>query len=243
MGRRQFAAHRWLTVIVSVQLFLWSLGGLIFATHNIEWVRGNDGRSPLAKGAPNLNSILVSPADALTKSGITGPIESMEIRTLLGGTVYEIHGDGHSSVVDATSGVVLTPIDQATATRIALRDRKGSPGILGVVRIEKDPPTEYRGRPLPAFQIEIDDGEGTFIYVAADTGHITARRNDAWRRFDFFWMLHTMDYGGRDDFNTWLLIGFATLGLLAVLSGWVLWGARLVRHFRKRRKRASPRAS
>lgn len=111
MGRRQFAVHRWLTVVVSVQLFLWSLGGLIFATHDIDWVRGEDGRNPRA-----------------------------------------------NAVVDA-------------------------------------------------------------IYVAANTGRVTARRNNAWRRFDFFWMLHTMDYQGRDDFNHILLIAFAGLGLAAVISG------------------------
>jgi hypothetical protein len=45
-------------------------------------------------------------------------------------------------------------------------------------------------------------------------------------------MLHTMDYGGRDDFNHPLLIGFAALGLTAVLSGWSLWIVRLWRRAR-----------
>ena len=41
--------------------------------------------------------------------------------------------------------------------------------------------------------------------------------------------LHTMDYSGRDDFNTPWLIGFSVLGLLSVGSGWAIWLFRLVR--------------
>jgi hypothetical protein len=37
-------------------------------------------------------------------------------------------------------------------------------------------------------------------------------------------MTHTMDYQGRDDFNTTLLRAFSLLGLITVLSGFVLWG-------------------
>jgi hypothetical protein len=45
-----------------------------------------------------------------------------------------------------------------------------------------------------------------------------------WRWFDFLWMTHTMDYQTRDDFNTLLLRSFSLLGLITVLSGFVLWG-------------------
>jgi uncharacterized iron-regulated membrane protein len=36
-------------------------------------------------------------------------------------------------------------------------------------------------------------------------------------------MTHTMDYQGRDNFNTIVLRVFSLLGLLTVLSGFVLW--------------------
>ena len=78
--------------------------------------------------------------------------------------------------------------------------------------------------------MKLADADNTHIYIDQATGAVAARRNDAWRRFDFFWMLHTMDYSGRDDFNTPWLIGFSVLGLLSVGSGWVIW---LLRLFRK----------
>ena len=61
------------------------------------------------------------------------------------------------------------------------------------------------------------------IYVSAERGVVTTRRNNRWRIFDFFWMLHTMDYQGRDSFNHWLLRIVSAFGLLTVLTGYVLW--------------------
>ncbi|HAT65657.1 MAG TPA: hypothetical protein DCS66_13850, partial [Flavobacteriaceae bacterium] len=43
------------------------------------------------------------------------------------------------------------------------------------------------------------------------------------RWFDFLWMTHTMDYEGRDNFNTTVLRAFSLLGLITVLSGFLLW--------------------
>ena len=51
------------------------------------------------------------------------------------------------------------------------------------------------------------------VYVSEATGRVLERRNDAWRLFDFLWMLHTMDYWGRDDFNHPLIIA-VTFGVL-----------------------------
>jgi hypothetical protein len=55
-----------------------------------------------------------------------------------------------------------------------------------------------------------------------------------WRVFDFFWMLHIMDYGERENFNSPLLITASVVGwVLAVTGIWlvVLW---LMRRKKKR---------
>jgi predicted oxidoreductase len=41
--------------------------------------------------------------------------------------------------------------------------------------------------------------------------------------FDFLWMLHTMDYKGRDNFGNILLRIFSVFGLFTVASGFVLF--------------------
>ena len=56
------------------------------------------------------------------------------------------------------------------------------------------------------------------------TGRPTCGHDVRWRQFDFLWMMHIMDYEARDDFNTVVLQVASTLGLVTVLSGFVLAG-------------------
>jgi uncharacterized iron-regulated membrane protein len=260
MSRRFYAVHRWLGLVVGVQLALWCVGGLIFATHDLAWVRGEDGRNPARAPGLDLGRVRLAPdaavaalaagaaGDGAAGDGVTGAgaaggagdaggasasVDEIVLRPLLGRAVYEIrHGDG-ATLVDAESGAVLSPLGRDTAIAIARADRAGQPEVLGATLIERDPPTEYREGALPAWQIAFADGEGTHVYVAANTGRITARRNDAWRRFDFFWMLHTMDYRDRDDFNHPLLIAAAAAAVITLASGFALWGIRLRRRWRR----------
>ena len=58
---------------------------------------------------------------------------------------------------------------------------------------------------------------------AIENGAFQTVRHRDWRWFDFLWMTHTMDYQGRDNFNTLVLRGFSLLGLITVLSGFLLW--------------------
>jgi hypothetical protein len=59
--------------------------------------------------------------------------------------------------------------------------------------------------------------------VAPKNARITSLRNNQWRIFDFMWMLHTMDYAGRDNFNNLLLRAFSTFGMLTIMSGFALF--------------------
>jgi exosortase/archaeosortase len=47
-------------------------------------------------------------------------------------------------------------------------------------------------------------------------------RSDIWRVFDFFWMLHIMDYDEREDFNNPLLISFAASSVFFSFTGFIL---------------------
>jgi hypothetical protein len=72
--------------------------------------------------------------------------------------------------------------------------------------------------------VRFGDSEGATAYVPAEMGQVLRVRNDRWRAFDFLWMLHTMDYAGRDDFNNVVLRAFSVLGLVTVGSGFLLFG-------------------
>jgi hypothetical protein len=74
----------------------------------------------------------------------------------------------------------------------------------------------------PVWQAQFDDAQRTALYFAADDGHFVAARTASWRWYDFFWMLHTMDYWGRDNFNNPLIVIVGMAALWLSISGIVL---------------------
>ena len=82
---------------------------------------------------------------------------------------------------------------------------------------------EYRGKPLPAYIVKLEHETDTKVYVHPELAKITTVRNNNWRRFDFLWMLHVMDFETRDEITNWMLRVFSILGLLTILSGFYLF--------------------
>ena len=96
---------------------------------------------------------------------------------------------------------------------------------------------ESRGHDLPVWQVNFDDSRHTTVYVSPQTGAVVGRRNSIWRVYDFFWMLHIMDYSERDNFNNPLLVTAAVIGWLLATSGLWLVVTWLMR--KRRRKRTA----
>ena len=115
------------------------------------------------------------------------------------------------------------------------------PSAVSVELLEDDPPAEYGDKPMPVYRVVLDHPKSPHIYVSPVTGEILSRRNSRWRLFDFFWMLHIMDYRQREDFNHWLLTAMSVLAIVTSASGLALWGTRVRWRRPKRQARAEKR--
>ncbi|MBI5069500.1 MAG: PepSY domain-containing protein [Deltaproteobacteria bacterium] len=216
-----YASHRWISAVALVQLAVWTGTGLFFAVVPIERVRGSDRTAPEPAAPLPLGDLAPLPAAALAGA------EQVTLR-LVDGRPAWVASAGRGVrrwLVDARSGERVA-VDAAAAERIARADQVAQPRALRVERVEAAP-VEYRGGPVPAWRVDLDDGRETRVYVDAATGAVKARRNGVWRVYDFLFGLHIMDYGGREDFNTPLLAIAAAVGVATSLSGLVLWAARL----------------
>ena len=81
-----------------------------------------------------------------------------------------------------------------------------------------------REHQLPIWQVGFRDEQHSSYYVSGSTGAILERRNDTWRWWDFFWMLHNMDYAERTSFNHPLIISVGiAMAWLAVTGFWLLF--------------------
>lgn len=238
--------HKWVALVVGVQIVLWVMGGVVMSVIPIERVRGEHNISEAA-GTPIDPSSVIAIGQAAEAAFPNIPVNTAHLQIWQGQPVWNVVvADGRSRLVDAVTGEVITPISRERAVEIAVADYAGDPEISAIEYFE-DATWESR-RPGPAWRVSFDDGEGTRIYVSPESGLVTARRNDAWRFYDFFWMLHIMDYDERENFNNPLLITAALLALLTVLAGLLLLVLRMQRLVRMelsqhRRKRSLPHAS
>ncbi len=207
--------HRYLSIFIGIQFFFWALSGLYFSWTDIDEIHGDQFRRP----DPGLVAFdrLLDPNDL----GVTGGIRSLELRNIAGKPFYWIN---ETSLYDARNGTLKKEITKEEALAIAKSKLLPSLKVAAVKKIEKTGPQhEYRGKPLPAYLISYEGPARLHAYVSARDGAFQTVRHRSWRWFDFLWMLHTMDYRGRDDFNTlWLRIA-AFLAFTMVLSGFVLW--------------------
>ncbi len=210
-------AHRWLGLLIGIQVLLWVVGGVVMSALRLEAVRGEHLAARPAQVALDAHAPLLPVGDVLKAHG-DERITAVTLTTLLDQPVYRLETRTGPLLVHALDGRELSPLPEAAARALALADYAG-PGALRSVDWVDTPALEYRGRDLPLWRATFDDERATTLYISPATGQVVARRNDLWRIFDFVWMLHIMDYEQREDFNHPLLVTTAATALLFVLSG------------------------
>jgi uncharacterized iron-regulated membrane protein len=227
--------HKWLALVMAIQILFWFVSGLFFAIFPIEQVRGEHAIAQQQPAPVDLDAAAAGLA-RLAGSGVA-PGEKVELRSLLGRPVaLLIAHQGRPRLYDLASGARLSPIPMALAARIAEADLVGEARAVRVERISGND-SEYRAA-LPAWRVDFADGANRSVYVAADTGAVTARRSTLWRVYDFLWGLHIMDWRGHEDFNHPLLIVATALGLIVIVTGIVMFPSRLGYTAWRRRRRA-----
>lgn len=210
--------HKWVTLFVGLQLLMWTSSGLMFAWLDHHQVSGEQLAAvpdPLPLGA----EIRLSDPNAWMAQHAGQAIREISLRPLNGEWVYRItHADG-AELRDATDGK-RTRIDSAAARILALSHYRGNGRLIDVTYLPQ--PTLETRTAGATWRAAFDDDAGTSLYFSADDGTLVVARTDQWRIFDFFWMLHTMDYSGRDDFNNPLVILAGSAALWIALTGVLL---------------------
>ena len=210
------SAHRWLGLILFAQVLLWIASGVVMSWFPIEQVRGET-------AALQTFPIELQPRGYASPGGVIAQSDGaaeVRLRVQHGRPVYDVRGQAGRRLFDAETGAPLPPVTEADARRIASADFIGDGEIVAVERLTTAP-LEYRG-PLPAWRVSFDDREQSRLYISEDIGAVEARRNRIWRLYDFFWMLHIMDYQDRTDFNNPLVRAASATALLFAITGLML---------------------
>jgi uncharacterized iron-regulated membrane protein len=214
--------HKWLGLIVGIQLVFWTISGFYMVVVDLDFIHGD----PLVR---NLRVPLADPNPQIAFKDVAqrfDGVTAIALRALPGqpAPLYEVTTDIGQVLVDATTGQLISPLSQDVVRDLSQQYYAGSGKLASLELIERDAPMEIQSRPLPLWRADFDDWLQTSLYVHPDTGVLVTRRHRFWRFFDFVWMFHIMDYESRTDMNNGLLRTATIAGLVTVLSGcWLLY--------------------
>ncbi len=221
--------HKWIGLFVGLQIVLWTAGGLVMSVLPLAKVRSEH---LIAEPVDDIitDASILSPITAAQKAGLGGLINA-KLHRWLGRPVYTVQTpetETEGALVDAYTGELLSPIDATAARKTALADFAGKGEIRTISWVEKGPvEVRFDG---PFWRVEFVSPEGYAVWIDPNTANVRAHRSSIWRFYDFFWMLHIMDYGERKNFNSPWLIAFAASAFLFSITGIILlWHRFLLR--------------
>lgn len=226
--------HNWLGLLLVLQITFWFLSGLVMAVMPIEQVRGEHLQH---HSHPYWQQAAVSPQQILQQHSNNAALSLSQRmiwtdNQLHAAPVYLVDDNDQRFRYDAISGDLLALLADAEIRMLAKAQYAGSGKLTDVTLLHKAP-QEVQHLPVPLWQVQFDDSENSRLYLDPASGSVLRVRTDSWRLFDFFWMLHIMDYQNRSNFNNPLLISFSASALLFTFTGLML----LWQRYRPRRRR------
>ncbi|MEO6113714.1 MAG: PepSY domain-containing protein [Sphingomicrobium sp.] len=210
--------HKWVGLVIGLQFLIWAISGAAMALLDMDEVAGGPKAETPTPTIPAGGTAWPRVQQALGGQ----PITTLTVRNLPQDQVFAVTTTAGILLFNARDGSAVS-IDRDAAASIA---RAAHPDGASLTRVTSlsEPTLAVREHELPIWQVDFRDEANSSYYVSGTTGEVLERRNETWRWWDFFWMLHNMDYAKRTSFNHPLIIavGFA-LAWLAVTGFWLLF--------------------
>ncbi|WP_392353894.1 PepSY domain-containing protein [Brevundimonas sp. LF-1] len=223
--------HKWVGLVVGLQVLFWVGGGLVMTAIPIEAVRSEHRLKAAAPVALALDQALPL-AEAARLSGVA-PARA-ELKTTPRGPAWVLTPlEGAPVTVAAATGRPFAAMREDEASALAAAAYRGGAAPRQAVLLDQAP--KETGREGPIWRVEFNDAERTAFYLSPQTGDVVTRCSAVWRFYDFFWRLHILDFKDGDNFNHPLLIGLTALTLSIVITGFILLWIRLARDLKTAR--------
>ena len=219
--------HKWVGLLIGLQVLLWLLSGLMISLLDPVKVSGKQWAASSEPGpGPPQAGVLLEPGELA--AGHLNGAHSISLTSNRGQPVYRIKRSGSDILINAVDGSVIVT-SKADAEMLARQDFSGDGEILSVEH-GAAPDMETRNRTGEYWRVNFSDKANTALYISVSSGDILERRNSYWRVRDFFWMLHIMDYSGRENFNNILIIVVVLIAIWIGISGFILLFSSFNRH-------------
>jgi copper/silver efflux system protein len=212
--------HKWLMLFLGLQFVIWSITGAYMVFFNIDYIHGDTlVVNHQTKISPQ--NISVTTAQIHQKYPAA---KNISLGIFINQNVYRFTVEGQTQLVNARTGILMSPLNKKQAISAAQHFYTGNDKINRVEFIADNPPFELSRRvhnALPAWRINFDDFASPSLYISAQSGELIAKRHQFWRLFDWMFKFHAMDYK-KGDVDSSLLFWFTALGILASIFGLIL---------------------
>jgi Na+-transporting NADH:ubiquinone oxidoreductase subunit F len=214
--------HKWIGLAIGIQVAIWMISGFMMGLLDHNRVQGTHNKTAATAPARiSQRQDLTEPAEILSQLSTGAAVRRIDLLTLLDSPMYRVEAADGPKLFDATTGSSFD-VTEVVARRIAQRDYSGA-GEISAVTSMLAPAMEVRRHAGDVWRVDFNDDDATSLYVSKGDGRILERRNDTWRLFDVFWMLHIMDYQGRESFNNALAIIASLIAAWFAITGVVLF--------------------
>lgn len=230
--------HKWVALVVGLQVLFWVGGGLVMTAIPIETVRSEHRVQKPDYPAFAIDTLIPVQTAA---AGLSATIDKAELRHTPRGPAWVLTpAKGEPVVLSALNGRPFAAFPPAEALRMAQDAYRGEAQAEKATLFAEAP--RETGREGPLWRVDFNDFEHTSFYLSPETGEVVTRRSGVWRLYDFFWRLHILDFKNGENFNHPTLIIITILTLSMVISGFILLWIKLARdwtvHQATRRKLA-----
>lgn len=225
MLRWSIQLHKWIALIVGIQVLFWVAGGVVMTAIPIERVR-SEHHVAEAKPAPLALDAAMPVAEVARRAGLR-PVEA-QLKSTPRGPVWSLKpATGDPVILSAATGKPMAAMAAADARVLAQQAYKGEGKAVSATLLAKAP--QETGKTGPLWRVDFDDAEKTTFYLSPQTGEVVSKRSNVWRFYDFFWRLHIMDLEKGENFNHPLIVAAGVLTLSIVVTGFILLWIRLAR--------------
>lgn len=227
--------HKWLALLVGVQVVLWTLTGVYMVVIHIDTIHGDHlVRAPAVE--PYDLAGIVSPARIVAEQ--PGSSE-LRLQRYFDRPVWRVETAEGRALFDARTGQRLPPPTELEIHQLARRIYTGTDEIVSV-KLLTEAPQEMQSRKPPYWQVEFAGWNRPTLYLSPATGELISRRHNLWRGFDIAWMLHIMDYDERTDVNNPLLrVATWSAFAMALTGAWLMIWAFPRRKKKKKKAQAA----
>ena len=208
-------SHKWLALFAGIQVLIWSISGLYMTVIDIEIIHGD-------------HLVEMTPTQAISPTKLVpieqslfdehSDIQSVTLVQYFDQLVYEIRLKGSQLIVDATTGKLKIPLSKEIISQQADLIYAGAASRVDIELLLVSP-AEIGGRKQPVWKVSYDGWLDSTLYFHPQSGKLVKKRTDLWRIFDFFWILHIMEFAGSSGFEGFLFRFFSITSLLMALFG------------------------